>query len=461
VLVCDDGSTDGTATVAEGFPFRLLRLPHGGLSRARNAGIDAATGEIVAFLDADATCHPEWPYHLALSLEQSGVVGTGGPNLPVEDAGLVERAVADCPGNPVEVLVTDDRAEHVPGCNMAFRRSTLKDVGGFDPLFTSAGDDVDLCWKLLDRGEEIGFSAAAQIRHHRRATVKEYLRQQQGYGRAERLVAARHRHRFNRLGQARWRGAVYGGIRAVPRILRPVVYHGPMGVAPFQGVVDDPSQQVMSWSAALLPVTLPASVVGLVVGTIWWPGFLFIALALGALIAYTGAAAIGARPGRGEPRPVAYRAVVAALHVAQPFVRTWGRVRASPPRGISVMGGAWDGDRMRWLTALAEHLVASRCSVRFGGPHDRWDIQSAVGPLVRVRLTTAVVWGWVPTSGARLRLRPLAWALVLTGVGLAAIGASEGWAVISAALLGVVVEVLVLRGRVTRALAVTTEGAIR
>jgi glycosyltransferase involved in cell wall biosynthesis len=459
VLVCDDGSTDQTAMIADSFPFRLLRLTHGGLSRARNAGIEAAGGEIVAFIDADAMCHPEWPYRLALSLDGPGVVGTGGPNLPVEGVGLVERAVADCPGNPVEVLVTDDRAEHVPGCNMAFRRSILNDVGGFDPLFTSAGDDVDLCWKLLDRGDEIGFSAAAQVRHHRRGTVAGYLRQQRGYGRAERLVAARHRHRFNRLGQARWRGAVYGGIRAVPRILRPVIYHGPMGIAPFQGVVYEPSESVMSWSAAVLPLTLPVALAGLALGALWLPGIFLSIAALAALLIYGIAAAMGARPPRHEPRRASFRALVGILHVAQPFARTWGRIRATPPPLAPTQRWIWNGDRMRWLETLSEHLISVRCSVHFGGPHDRWDLQAAMGPFVRARITTAVVWGWIPKRSTRLRPRPFAWFLLLMGIALAGLDAWFGWVAIALALLGSVLEGLLLRRRVTYALAVTTEGA--
>ena len=246
VVFCDDGSTDETLEIARRFPFRVLALPHGGLSRARNAGIEAATGEVVAFLDADAECHPDWPYHLVVSLEDEHAVATGGPNLPPPDRPFVERAVALAPGAPVHVLVKDDRAEHVPGCNMAFRKSALEEIQGFDAVYTSAGDDVDVCWRLLDLGHEIAFAPAAQVRHHRPASIWEYLRQQRSYGRAERMLAGRHRHRFNTLGQARWSGFIYTGPPILRTLLRPTVYHGPMGIAPFQKITRRRSQELVA-----------------------------------------------------------------------------------------------------------------------------------------------------------------------------------------------------------------------
>lgn len=235
--------------------------------------------------------------------------------------GLVERVVAASPGAPVEVLCADDRAEHVPGCNMAFRRDALLAVDGFDVVFTSAGDDVDVCWKLLDAGGEIAFAPAAQVRHHRRSTVKGYLRQQRGYGRSERMVASRHPHRFNRLGQARWAGCIYGRLRMLPAVLRPVVYHGPIGGAPYQAVVRRRADEVLGWWAALLPLTAPAALAGLALTPHSRRWLALTGAAAGTVGAYAGVIAAAARPARDEPQPHAWRALVTALHVAQPFVR--------------------------------------------------------------------------------------------------------------------------------------------
>jgi hypothetical protein len=459
VVLCDDGSTDETLTIMHRYSFRVLDLPHGGLSAARNAGLAAARGEVVAYLDADAHCHPEWPYHLVLSMQAPRVTATGGPNLPVESAGLMERAVAAAPGGPVEVLTADDRAEHVPGCNMTFSSDALRGIGGFDVVFTSAGDDVDVCWKLLDTGGEIAFAPAAQVRHHRRSSVRGYLKQQRGYGRSERMVATRHPHRFNRLGQARWAGCIYGGLDVLPAVLRPVVYHGSLGSAPYQPVVARPAEAVLDWWAALLPLCAPVALAGLAVapvaaGALALPAFG--ALSVGAYAAVIGASA---RPPRTEPNPLAWRLLVTGLHVAQPFARTWGRLR-----GPGLPGGAgataplaWTGDRLQWLTGLERDLRGRSLAVRYGTPSSRWDIAAAVGPFLQAQVSTAVTWSWTPSAAVRVRPRVAAVALA----GATALLAAAGLPVVAcAAAAGVLaVEGRVLRGRVHASVDASTGGA--
>jgi GT2 family glycosyltransferase len=457
VVFCDDGSTDRTLELARRFPVTVLALEHGGLSAARNAGIAASSGEIVAFLDADAECQPEWPYHLALSLEDDGVVATGGPNLSPEGAPFVERAVALSPGIPLHVLVADDRAEHVPGCNMAFRRGPLEEVGGFDPAYTSAGDDVDVCWKLLDRGGQIAFAPAAQVRHHRPSTVPTYLRQQRSYGRAERMLAGAHRHRFNTFGQARWAGFIYGGTRLLPALLRPVVYHGPMGLAPFQMVVDRRPERALSHAAPLVPLAAPLALLGLLAPLSPW--FLLAPLlAVAALLAYGLAVAVSLHPDRHEPSPLKLRALVGLLHVAQPFVRTWGRLRARP-LAARPADPRWSGDRAAWLDALGRALRERGVTVRYGVAHDAWDLAASVGPLVSCRVTTAVAWRWTPLQRLELRARPLAYAFAVAVVVLGAIDLELGVVLLALVATCAVVEVIVLRRLVPSALRHTTAGS--
>jgi len=457
VIVCDDGSEDRTAEIAEGHPVTVIRLPRGGLSRARNAGLEMASGDIVAYLDADAECSSEWPFHLALSLED-GAAATGGPNVPFPDAGFVERAVAACPGNPRQVLLSHDRAEHVPGCNMAFRREVLAEVGGFDPRYRTAGDDVDLCWRLVDAGHRIAYAPAALVYHHRRATVRGYLRQQRGYGRAERLLADVHGHRFNRLGQARWSGTVYGMTPLLPRLLRPVVYTGWAGQAPYQTVELRRAERAAALATALVPVAagaaLLAGVAGAATGARWLAASVLTAVV--GVVAFAVAVALSVAPARQEAAPWRHRALVGALHVAQPLARTWGRVMPAPQRAART-GHPWPAERGPWLASLSRALGELGVHTTTAPSGAGWDLRAGRGLLALAYVNVAVVWSW--EARARVRYRP-----TVPAVGLVPSAGAFGWGIggpaavvvaVAAALVACLFSLVRLRSRINVALSAT------
>ena len=96
-----------------------------GLSAARNVGLAEATGEIVAYTDADTRVDRDWLTFLVQPFLTSDVVGSGGPNVVPADDPPMAQCIARAPGGPTHVLLDDRIAEHVPGCNMAFRRDAL------------------------------------------------------------------------------------------------------------------------------------------------------------------------------------------------------------------------------------------------------------------------------------------------------------------------------------------------
>jgi GT2 family glycosyltransferase len=238
VILVDDGSNDTTPQIAAAFPgVRCLRHERNfGLSVARNTGIAAATGEIVAFTDSDCRADEDWLYYLVGSLLGSEFVGVGGPNLlPPEDS-RVAAAVMVSPGGPAHVMLTDREAEHIPGCNMAFYKRALDEIGGFDAIFTKAGDDVDVCWRLQQAGCKIGFSPSAFVWHYRRSTIGAYLKQQEGYGEAEALLVRKHPENFNSFGGGIWQGRIYASSKFGVELRAPVIYHGLFGSAGFQRI---------------------------------------------------------------------------------------------------------------------------------------------------------------------------------------------------------------------------------
>jgi GT2 family glycosyltransferase len=237
-IVVDDGSEDGTAEfVAEHFPWvNLLCLEACGLSAARNAGAAAATGEILAFTDDDCEVDAEWLQRLGRVFADGRFAAAGGPNLPPRPRTRQEAVVCAASGAPSHVMLDDEEAEHLPGCNLAVTKAAFDAIGGFDGHFHTAGDDVDFCWRLRDAGFRLGFAPGAFVWHRRRPGIRAFLRQQWGYGQAERLLIAKHPQRFSKHGGACWQGFVYGGgpLRAAADS---TIYHGPMGNAGYQSVV--------------------------------------------------------------------------------------------------------------------------------------------------------------------------------------------------------------------------------
>src|SRR5205823_1435574 len=236
VIVVDDGSTDSTGAIAAQYTCRVIRTENRGLSSARNTGLKEATGEFIAYIDDDAWPDPHWLNYLIETFESTEHAGVGGPNLPPPHDGPIAECVANAPGGPAHVLLSDQVAEHIPGCNMAFRKSHLEAIGGFDTQFWTAGDDVDVCWRMQERGWTLGFHPAAMVWHHRRNSIRAYWRQQRGYGKAEALLERKWPEKYLPAGSMTWGGRIY--CQALVRALgiRPRIYHGTWGSAPFQSL---------------------------------------------------------------------------------------------------------------------------------------------------------------------------------------------------------------------------------
>src|SRR5262245_11078961 len=295
VIVVNDGSADGTPAIVREYGFRLISTGNAGLSSARNTGLAAATGEIIAYTDDDARPDPQWLTYLASTFLSTSHVAVGGPNVGPPGDGPIAHCVANAPGGPVHVLLSDQEAEHIPGCNMAFRTAALRAIGGFDTQFRVAGDDVDVCWRLRERGWTIGFSPAAMVWHHRRNSIRGYWKQQQGYGKAEALLERKWPEKYNAAGHVTWAGRVYGNGLASLFAGRGRVYHGVWGAAPFQSVYP-PAAGVLG-SLPLMPewsLLLAALAVLSALGFFWRPLLLALPLFLLGLAASVVQATLGA-----------------------------------------------------------------------------------------------------------------------------------------------------------------------
>ncbi len=160
VVVADNGSTDSSVEVAREWSARDPRFrvvdasARLGPGAARNIGVDAARGTLLAFCDADDLVSPGWLAAIAAALERADVVAgvfdfcsLNGRD-PVEPKPAAMRQLGFLPAGI--------------GANLAVRRSVFEEAGGFvEELFV--GEDVDLCWRLQLRGYRFGVADDAVV----------------------------------------------------------------------------------------------------------------------------------------------------------------------------------------------------------------------------------------------------------------------------------------------------------
>ncbi len=412
VIVVDDGSTDATAEIAMRYDVRVIRTVNRGLSSARNTGMAAATGEIIAYIDDDALPDPHWLRYLADAFMRTRHAAIGGPNIPPPGDGPVADCVANAPGGPVHVLLDDQEAEHVPGCNLAVRKDCLEAIGGFDPLFRVAGDDVDMCWRLQERGWTLGFSPAAMVWHHRRNSVRAYWKQQQGYGRAEAMLERKWPDKYNSAGHVAWAGRLYGnGVTRALGLSRGRIYQGVWGSAPFQSIYE-PGPGLFR-SLPLMPewyllIAVLAAIAAC--GVIWAPMLAALPLLIGAVSISLIQAGLNARrvafvaSSGSRADQLKLYALTSMLHVIQPLARLRGRLRfgLTPwrQRGRSALVPLWPTTTALWselwrspedrVLAIESTLQGAGAIVARGADFDRWDLQIRGGILADARVILAV-----------------------------------------------------------------------
>lgn len=161
VIVVDNGSTDGTAAIARAVPgVRVVTEPRKGLTLAREAGLRASTGDVLAWLDADCRAPLCWLEHLMRRFAAPDVVAVSGP-FRYYDWGWQGRALLrlyDGVAAPLAHHLIRDVlgwGALLYGGNFASRRDALEAIGGFDTSIEFHGEDTNLGRRLHDVGRVV------------------------------------------------------------------------------------------------------------------------------------------------------------------------------------------------------------------------------------------------------------------------------------------------------------------
>jgi len=176
VVVADAAGRAALRGLPEAAHVKLVAFDEANISAARNAGIVAAAGAVVAFIDDDAVPEPTWLTHLVAGFADPSVAAAGGfvrgrNGISFQARGaMVDRVGRETPLalDPARITLltaAPGRAVKTEGTNMAFRRTVLAALGGFDPRYRYFLDETDLNLRLAARGAVTALAPLAQVHH--------------------------------------------------------------------------------------------------------------------------------------------------------------------------------------------------------------------------------------------------------------------------------------------------------
>lgn len=189
IIVVNDGSTDGTQSIVEEYPVTLVNQSNRGASAARDAGLRAAGGEVVAYADSDVIVSRDWLSHLVAPYSDPGVAATTGQTIFLRSSKCtswfrsldIERRYAR----------RSRYTKLANGPNCAFRRRVLLELGGFDPSWYHA-EDTEISYRIGRAGHRIEYVPEALAYHVPEEDWRVFLRKRYRDARAFTRVLRRY-----------------------------------------------------------------------------------------------------------------------------------------------------------------------------------------------------------------------------------------------------------------------------
>jgi len=171
---------------------RIRVLPTGAVkpSDKRNIGVDAANGEVVAFIDGDAYPNKDWLKNALKYFDDPKVAAVGGPGLTPETDNTMQKASGEIlssflgagPLSFRHSAKLPRKCDDLPTVNLIVRRSTFKEMGGFNSAYWP-GEDTKFCLDLVyGLGKDALYAPDVMVYHHRRLLFRPHLKQIAGYG---------------------------------------------------------------------------------------------------------------------------------------------------------------------------------------------------------------------------------------------------------------------------------------
>lgn len=186
------------AAMAEEHGARIVHEQKASVARARNLALQAARGEVIAFLDTDQRAPPHWLGTLVAAIEKGQTDWTGGPTRPETRLDLMElkerRLYAAAREDPTRI----------PMGNSAWHRRVFAEIGGFDERLATGGEDWDVALRAAQAGFQGWLVDEAWVHHDlsRLDTYRRLIEKQFEYNVGGAMAYLKNRELANRLSQS-------------------------------------------------------------------------------------------------------------------------------------------------------------------------------------------------------------------------------------------------------------------
>lgn len=183
IVIVDNASIDQTQEIIKKFQekdqrIRLLINPFIGIAKSRNIGLKKACFPYVAFIDADCQAPRNWLKTLAKNLvsfqkKNSKIIAVGGPNFPLTKIPTFEKAVGLARTSFLihhgsvqgKTYSKPTLVEHLPTVNVLYQKAPLLKISGFDENFGNIAEDLELSWRLKQKGYQFVFLPQVPVKH--------------------------------------------------------------------------------------------------------------------------------------------------------------------------------------------------------------------------------------------------------------------------------------------------------
>ena len=173
VIVADGMSNDNTVKIAKEYNAKVIYNSKRHAAGGRNAGINIAIGDIIAFIDADCIPDSNWLSEIKQSFENEEIDGLGTyiepakpKNIYEEFWGKLSLQIMMSYGNQTYYVTEKTLNTAFITASCAYKTSLLKKLNGFSDYFGNNAEDIDICWRAFDSGAKLKYVPTAKIQAH-------------------------------------------------------------------------------------------------------------------------------------------------------------------------------------------------------------------------------------------------------------------------------------------------------